>query len=286
MRILDTVLGHAIAIGIAVAPCLGGAQVVVMGSPVLPAPGTVMPPGSKMVRAYTIERGMPYSGVRVVQHVMIFPDGNRKEEGSSTKEWRDSEGRSRKDVTWTENDSINGVVTVCVIEDPVSLVRYIWKVATAQKTVVTETHYKMEGQVTEVWPHAPDHKIEPKPGVTIVTLRPQQNLNADSNDKTLGPEYINGVYATGTRSVEAILPGRGGNETDHPVNRVDEFWMAPDLGMVVKTFLDDGSGFTERSELKNIDRSEPELSVFLPPAGLPKREAPESDPVWSEPYGW
>jgi hypothetical protein len=285
MRILDTVLGHAIAIGIAVAPCLGGAQVVVMGSPVLPAPGTVMPPGSKMVRAYTIERGMPYSGVRVVQHVMIFPDGNRKEEGSSTKEWRDSEGRSRKDVTWTENDSINGVVTVCVIEDPVSLVRYIWKVATAQKTVVTETHYKMEGQVTEVWPHAPDHKIEPKPGVTIVTLRPQQNLNADSNDKTLGPEYINGVYATGTRSVEAILPGRGGNETDHPVNRVDEFWMAPDLGMVVKTFLDDGSGFTERSELKNIDRSEPELSVFLPPAG-PKRVAPESDPVWSEPYGW
>jgi hypothetical protein len=279
-------LGHAIAIGIAVAPCLGGAQVVVMGPPVLPAPGTVMPPASKEVRAYTIQRGMPYSGVRVVQHVTIFPDGHRKEGGSSTKEWRDSEGRTRKDVTWTENDSINEVVTVCVIEDPVSLVRYIWRVETARKTVVTETHYKMEGQVTEVWPNAPGHKIEPKPGVTIVTLRPQQNLNADSNEKTLGPEYINGVYATGTRSVEAILPRGGGNETDHPVNRVDEFWMAPDLGMVVKTFLDDGSGFTERSELKNIDRSEPEPSVFLPPAGLPKREAPESDPVWSEPYGW
>jgi len=84
-----------------------------------------------------------------------------------------------------------------------------------------------------------------------MTLRPQKkNLNADSIDKTLGPEYINGLYATGNRSVEAILPGRGGNETDHPVNRVDEFWMAPDLGMVVKTFLDDGSGFTERSELR------------------------------------
>jgi len=132
--------------------------------PVLPAPGTVMPPASKEVRAYTIQRGMPYSGVRVVQHVTIFPDGHRKEGGSSTKESRDSEGRTRKDVTWTENDSINGVVTVCVIEDPVSLVRYIWKVVTAQKTVVTETHYKMEGQVTEVWPHPPNHTIEPKPG--------------------------------------------------------------------------------------------------------------------------
>jgi hypothetical protein len=283
MRIMDTVLGPAIAIGIAVAPCLAGAQLVT-GPPILPRPGTVMPSDSKMVRAYTIERGMPYSGVRVVQHVTIFPDGYRKEEGSSTKEWRDSEGRTRQDVTWT--DAIKGVVTVCVIDDPVSLVRYIWKVETAQKTVVTETHYKMEGQVTEVWPAARDHKIEPKPGVTIMTLRPQRDLNADSNDETLGPEYINGLYATGTRSVEAILPGKGGNGTDHPVNRIDEIWMAPDLNMVVKMFLDTGLGFTERSELKNIDRSELEPSVFLPPAGLPKREAPESDPVWSEPYGW
>jgi hypothetical protein len=283
MRIMDTVLGPAIAIGIAVAPCLSGAQVVT-GPPVLPAPGTVMPPDSKEVRLYTIERGMPYSGVRVVQHVTIFLNGFRKEEGSSTKEWRDSEGRTRKDVTWT--DAIKGVVTVCVIEDPVALVRYIWKVGATEKTVVTETHYKMEGQVTEVWPNPPEHKIESTPGRTIIILTPQPDLNAASNDETLGPKYINGVYATGSRSVEAIPPGRGGNGTDHPVNRIDEIWTAPDLNMVVKMFLDDGLGFTERSELKNINRSEPEPSVFLPPAGLPKREAPESDPVWNEPYGW
>jgi hypothetical protein len=71
MRILDKVLGHAIAIGVAVAPCLAGAQMVT-GAPILPQPGTVMPPDSKMVRAYTIERGRPYSGVRVVQHVRSF----------------------------------------------------------------------------------------------------------------------------------------------------------------------------------------------------------------------
>jgi hypothetical protein len=105
---------------------------------------------------------MPYSGVWVVQHVTIFPGGSRTEEGSSSKWWRDSEGRTRKDVTWT--DAIKGVVTVCVIEDPVALVRYIWKVGATEKTVVTETHYKMEGQVTEVWPNPPEHKIESTPG--------------------------------------------------------------------------------------------------------------------------
>lgn len=277
MRILITVLGPAIAIGISVAPCKTGAQ------SVLPAPGAPMPQSSEMVRAYTIQRGMPYSGVRVVKHVTIFPNGYRQEEGSSTKEWRDSEGRTRKDVTWTH--PIKGVVTVCQIDDPVALVRYIWTVGAAEKTVVTETHYQMDGIVTEVWPDPPDHKIEPEPGRTIIILTPQRDLNANANDETLGPEYIDGVYAKGTRSVEAIPPGRGGNETDHPVNRIDEIWTAPDLNMVVKMFLDDGVGFTERSELKNIDRSEPDPSVFRPPAGLPKREAPESDSVWKEPIG-
>jgi hypothetical protein len=226
---------------------------------------------------------MPYSGVRVVQHVMIFANGYRREEGSSTREWRDSQGRTRKDITWTR--PTGDVVTGCEIDDPVELVRYIWKVGTAEKTVVTETHYKMDGKVTEIWPNPPQHKIEPTPGRTIIILTPQRDLNANPNDETLRPEYVNGVYAEGSRSVEAIPPGRGGNGTDHPVNRIDEIWMAPDLNMVVKMFLDDGFGFTERSELKNIDRSEPDPSIFRPSAGLPKREAPESDPVWKEPIG-
>jgi hypothetical protein len=282
MGILDRVIAPAIAIGIAVVPCMAGAQLA-PGSP-LPAQGTPMPQDSKPVRAYTIERGMPCSGVRVVQHVMIFPNGFRREEiSSTTKEWRDSGGRTRKDVTWTS--PTGEVVTVCQIDDPVALVLYIWKVGTAQKTVVTETHYKMEGAVTEVWPTPLQQKIESKPGTTIVILTPRQDLNSNTKDETLGPQHINGIYAEGTRSVEAIPPGRGGNGTDHPVKRIDEIWMAPDLNLVVKMFLDDGLGFTERSELKNIDRSEPDPSVFLPPAGLPRREAPESDPVWREPIG-
>jgi hypothetical protein len=44
-------------------------------------------------------------------------------------------------------------------------------------------------------------------------------------------------------------------------------------------------GFTENTELKNIERSEPDLSVFQPPAERPIRQAPESDPVWKEPIG-
>src|SRR5690242_1113142 len=123
----------AIAIGISILPCAAGAQAPVK---TLPAPGTPMTKNSKMVRAYAIQRGMPYSGVRVVQNVTIFPDGERNEERASTKEWRDSEGRTRQDTTWTRR---NGqVVTVCQIDDPVALVRYIWRLEPPRKTVVTE----------------------------------------------------------------------------------------------------------------------------------------------------
>jgi hypothetical protein len=89
---------------------------------------------------------------------------------------------------------------------------------------------------------------------------------------------MNGVYAEGVRTVEPIL----GDSTRH---RIDEIWSAPDLNLIIKTYLDDGNGFIEDSELKNIDRSEPDPSVFLPPSSFPKRQAPESDPVWREAYG-
>jgi hypothetical protein len=288
MRILSAVVGPAIAIGIIVGPCAIGAQVTscTPGPGQITctlAPGTPIPQGSKPMRGYAIERGMPYSGVRVVQNVTIFPDGSRKEDGSSTKEWRDSEGRKRSDVTWESLDGSD--VTVCQIDDPVALVRYIWKVGTTAKTVVTETHYNMDdGIVSEIWPDpVHEHRPEPGSGMAIVVLRPQGNPNR--TNETLGPEYINGVYAEGSRSIEIIPPGKGGYGLDHPVKRIDEIWMSPDLKMVVKTFLDDGLGSTESIELKNIDRSEPDPSVFQPPPGLPKRQASESDPVWKERIG-
>lgn len=269
MRTLAGLIG--LTLGILIGPCVAHAQT---------ASATEVPPDSKPVRAYIIARDMPYSGVRVVHSVTAFPNGYRKVEDSATKEWRDSEGRTRNDITW---EDMNGrKVTVCEIDDPVALVRYIWKVGSTTKTIVTETHYKMDGIVNEVWPD-PVHITEANPGTKLMVLGPQQDPS--TTNAALGYEYINGVYAEGSRSVHVIPPGRGGNGSDHPVQRIDESWMAPDLGMPVKMFLDDGLGFTQSVELKNIDRSEPDQSVFLPPEQLPKRVAPESDPVWKEPIG-
>ena len=46
-----------------------------------------------------------------------------------------------------------------------------------------------------------------------------------------------------------------------------------------------GQSFTEVSELKNIDRSVPGLSVWLSSSDLLIRRRPPTDAAWKEPFG-
>lgn len=245
---------------------------------VLPVPGSRARTNLEDAKiGYTIDRGMPYSGIWFTYHVTTFPDGQVKKDQSTRKVWRDSDGRTREETTWTR---FNGVVaTVCRIEDPVAQVRYIWRIEPGRRTVVTETHFTWDKYaVSEIWASPPAHPVDTPPGALIVILTPSKQLTSNPGEQKLGPTYMNGVYAEGVRTVEPL-------PSDPSRHRVQETWSAPDLNLFIKSYLEDGYGFIEDTELKNIDRSEPDPAVFDPPANLPRRLAPESDPVWREPYG-
>ncbi len=278
MRVLVSLLSSLIAAGIPIGPCIAAAQDFAPGVRVLPVPGTHMPKDFVQGKiAYTIDRSMPYSGIWVTKHVTTFPDGQVVRDRSTRKVWRDSEGRKREETTWTRKSG--AVATVSHIEDPVAMVRYIWRVEPGRKTVVTETHFTFDNYaVTEIWPSLPTRPIDSHPGVTIVILTPARRLNPNPDEEKLGPIYKNGVYADGVRTVEPL-------PSDPTHHRVTETWSAPDLNLFIKSYMEDGYGFIEDSELKNIDRSEPDSSIFVPPPGLPRRQAPESDPAWKESYG-
>jgi hypothetical protein len=279
MRVQFSLMTSLIAAGIAIGPSATVAQNSAPGIQVLPVPGTHMPRGFDAGKiAYTIDRAMPYSGIWVTRHVTTFPDGEIQRDRSTRKVWRDSEGRTREDTTWTRKSG--AVATVSHIDDPVAKVRYIWRIEPGRKTVVTETHFSFEDySVTEIWPNSPSHPVEEHPGVTIVILSPAATrLNPNPNEQKLGPTYKNGVYAEGVRTVEPF-------PSDPNHHRVEETWQAPDLNIFIKCYLDTGDGFIEDSELKNIDRAEPDPSTFVPPPGLPKHRAPASDPAWKESYG-
>jgi hypothetical protein len=268
-----------IAIGIALVALASRAQTL------LPSPGTALPQDSKPAKtSYSIQRGMPYSGIWVTKHVAKFPDGQVVKDQNTRRVWRDSEGRTREETTWRRYTG--ALATVGRIEDPVAKVRYTWRIEPGRKAIVTETHFTMEDYVvTEVWPNPPLHPSEMTPGATIVILRPNRLLNLGARGEKLGPKYLNGVYAEGVRTVDSICTGEDECKAGRSHDHISEHWNALDLNLVIRMYLDDGQGFTEDAELKDIDRSEPETTVFLPPEDLPKRQAPPSDTVWSEAYG-
>jgi hypothetical protein len=77
---------------------------------------------------------------------------------------------------------------------------------------------------------------------------------------------IEGVAARGARTTSTIPAGKIGNERDIVV--IDESWYSPELKMNVMTRHSDPRGAETIMRLTNINRGEPDPSLFQVPAGF------------------
>jgi hypothetical protein len=92
----------------------------------------------------------------------------------------------------------------------------------------------------------------------------------------LGADTIMGVAVRGSRTTTTTPAGEEGN--DQPLVRADEYWMAPSLGMVLRSITDDPRmGKTDR-EAVSVDLNNPDPALFQPPAGY-KIDTEEMQPV-------
>ena len=91
-------------------------------------------------------------------------------------------------------------------------------------------------------------------------------MKGDTNVVTedLTPQNIEGVYATGKRVTHTIPAGQIGN--DKPIVTVEEVWYSPDLRMNVMTKRSDPRMGENTYRLTNINRAEPDPSLFQVPA--------------------
>ena len=88
--------------------------------------------------------------------------------------------------------------------------------------------------------------------------------DAQRTDEQLGTRQVEGVKAVGRRSTTAIAAGRIGN--DRPIQIIEEQWESPELNMVISSrFSDPRTGVVEY-RLTNINRSEPRADLFAVPA--------------------
>jgi hypothetical protein len=88
--------------------------------------------------------------------------------------------------------------------------------------------------------------------------------DAEVNRESLGKQTIEGVEAEGTRVTFTIPAGKIGNE--RPIVTVNETWYSPELQALVMSKNSDPRMGETTYRLTNINRSEPDPSLFQVPA--------------------
>jgi hypothetical protein len=266
-----------------------------------------------------VVKDAPYSADAVTETIQTLADGNRIVRNSSSKIYRDSAGRTRREQAmkvvgpWAVSGEAPVMIT---INDPVSGVFY--NLNSSSKTAHKMTAFRM-GDMSEDSKAAAElrakmkdklklkaangaevgvstgvvNEVVIKRSANAADLTVTQNVvgappgavvsavaagvpmtvgggvmawtsDAEANQESLGTQSIEGVMAEGTRMTLTIPAGKIGN--DRPIVTVNERWYSPELQTVVLTKNSDPRMGETTYRLTNINRSEPDPSLFQVPA--------------------
>jgi hypothetical protein len=96
--------------------------------------------------------------------------------------------------------------------------------------------------------------------------------NGDVKTESMGDKAIDGIPVTGTRTTNTIPAGTIGNDKDIVVTR--ETWYSPNLKLVLQTTQTDPRFGETTYSLTNVERSEPDSTMFQIPAGYTVEKVP------------
>jgi hypothetical protein len=204
--------------------------------------------------------GAPYSGDEVTEHVQTLSDGNRIVNTTSTRIYRDSQGRTRTETTLPTFAGGPSAPVMITINDPVSGVTYLLNAdnKTAQKLMAKQVELPKAKGLLQL----PDVAVASGAGSAVFTAAagfPKPDMKTED----LGNQTLDGVLATGTRTTETIPAGAVGNE--QPIQIVSERWFSHDLQVAVKSTISDPRIGQTTETLNNLTRTEPDSSLFQVP---------------------
>jgi hypothetical protein len=206
--------------------------------------------------------GAPYAADAVTETTQTLGDGNHITRKTTNKNYRDSQGRTRREQSFQTIGpwSTNGDTSVMVqINDPVAGVNYSLNSAAKEATKIEmmspPTHAQMAADVQRNIA-----KVKTS-GAHVSTFNAKVS---PAKEESLGSQMINGVQADGTKNTITIPAGQIGN--DLPIDIVDERWYSTELQTLVKSVHSDPRMGTTTYQLTNIDRAEPSPSLFEVPA--------------------
>ncbi|HKW66759.1 MAG TPA: hypothetical protein VJP04_05690 [Terriglobales bacterium] len=248
----------------------------------MPAPPPPPEPGHDMfyVRTFRLEdnkavTGAPYSADATTENTQVLSDGNRIERKETAKVYRDTMGRTRRDL------SVNAIgpwssgapMQMANIFDPVAGVHYMlnmqekkaFKMPSPRKPPAGGPGLMTKDRVF----FAGREVTAAAPGMALV----EKDAGIGNRTETsLGTQEMEGVQTQGTRTIETIPAGKIGNEK--PIVITTERWYSPDLQVDVLVKHNDPRMGEVVYQLTNISREDPDASLFQVPADYTVQQGP------------
>lgn len=251
------------------------AQVMTCGD--LSATGTSCAAGQQLAGFDDAVKGEPYIAQATTEIVQTMADGTHITQTITSSSARDSEGRTfqRMKVAGADSSGQNTKTTVTNIFDP---------------TTKTHIDYSSDNKVAHEFtlkgvdaslPDAPAASAKPQlaagfairaAGATgnggdpvLSLLAPGGTLQPNSDKESLGTKNIAGVEATGSRTTATIPAGTMGNDRD--LVTTQETWYSAELKLVLLSIQNDPRFGVTRYSVSDLERSEPDPSLFQIPAG-------------------
>jgi len=226
-------------------------------------------------------KNAPYSAEAVNETVTVLADGNRIVKSSTTKIFRDSEGRTRRETVAGNSPAgitipVSGLFgptmapalgaipqTQIQINDPVAGTNYV---------LDPETHAATKYAPVPSDPNIADAITRAKRESTLtgkaVTIREGNSVVSVNTltvpGESLGTKMIEGLECNGTLSSTTIPAGQIGNEK--PIVVTTERWYSRKLQAEVLVKTNDPRSGENTYKLVNVDQSEPPTSLFLVPS--------------------
>lgn len=238
-----------------------------------------------------VVKGAPYTADTSTETTQTLVDGNRIVRTETGAVARDSEGRTRREMSmsgvgpWASQGG--EAAKMIFINDPVAQVNYVLTPEhTAHKTPTPSKVEYVNSNGVEARPLSltvpvPDSANGPVVAQAQATAKGMAEMKAlkmsgSGKEESLGTQMMEGVQAEGKRMTTTIPAGEMGNE--RPLEIVNESWYSPDLQTTVMTRRSDPRNGETIYKLTNIQRVEPPQSMFVVPSDYRLEDGPNVVP--------
>jgi hypothetical protein len=221
-------------------------------------PGRGFGPGGERVVA-----NAPFSATEVRTFQEQLADGNSINRTAQTVIYRDSQGRTRTEVTVTPPGKT--AYTMITINDPVAGLRHELNspAMTSRTTHIPQIRAGAPGRAGRGRGSAPQARNANSGATPAVHANPNGSQIARAD---LGSQVKNNILATGTRETE-VIPARSHFGNTQPLTVTRETWYSSEIKRDVEVRVTDPQRGNSTTELTNLAPGEPSTSLFSIPAG-------------------